>query len=162
EHAEPAVSLRLLVPAGKLFVPASKAGLSEAVTALLTKGTARRGAPEIANAIDQVGGSLDSSSGTDFSVVSARVTSDQLDLALVCAVFLHPGSPAEALDRWRNQALSDLQVRQADGSYLADIVFQRAVYGGFPYGTPRLGTPESLAGLIRADLAAYHQRQYVP
>jgi zinc protease len=164
EHADPAVSLRLLVPAGKLFVAAGKAGLAEATAALLTKGTQRRGAPQIAEAIDQVGGSLDSASGTDFAVASARVTSDQLDLALdlLSDVVLHPAFPSEEIERWRSQALSDLQLRRADGAYLADVVFQRAVYGGFPYGLPRLGTAESLRGLARADLVAYHQRQYVP
>jgi zinc protease len=164
EHGEPAVSLRLLVPAGKLFVAPAKAGLSEAVASLLTKGTARRSAPEIAQAIDEVGGSLDSSSATDFATASARVTSDQLDLALdlLSDVALHPTFPDEEIDRWRNQALSDLQLREADGAYLADVVFQRVLYGGFPYGIPRLGTPESLRGLRRADLIAYHARQYVP
>jgi zinc protease len=131
EHGEPAVSLRLLVPAGKLFVAPAKAGLSEAVASLLTKGTARRSAPEIAQAIDEVGGSLDSSSATDFATASARVTSDQLDLALdlLSDVALHPTFPDEEIDRWRNQALSDLQLREADGAYLADVVFQRVLYG---------------------------------
>ena len=74
-HAQPEVSLRLMLPAGKLYEPTGKAGLANATADLLTQGTASRSAQQIAAAIDGVGGSLDASSGPDFTAVSAAVTS---------------------------------------------------------------------------------------
>ncbi len=56
-HGEPEVSLRLMLPAGKLYEPAGKAGLASATADLLTQGTASRSAQQIAAAIDGVGGS---------------------------------------------------------------------------------------------------------
>jgi zinc protease len=164
EHGIPAVSVNLVIPGGKLFVPTAKAGLAEATAALLTKGTSRRTAPEIAGTIDAVGGVLGASAGSDFASITSRVTSDQLDLALdlVSDVLLHPGFPAAELDRWRQQALSDLQLRAADGDYLADVAFQRVVFGSSPYGAPRIGTDASLRAISQKDLVEFHAQHYVP
>ena len=163
-HGEPAVSLRLLVPAGKLYEPAAKAGLAGAVADLLTQGTATRSAQQIAAAIDGVGGSLDAGSGPDFTSVSAAVTSDQLDLALelLADVVLHPNFPEGEIERWRRQSLSNLELQRADPGYLAEVSLQRLVFGAFPYGLPSAGTPESLRGLTRDDLVAFHRDHYLP
>ncbi len=163
-HTDPEVSLRLLLPAGKLYEPAAKAGLAGATADLLTQGTAGRTAQQIAAAIDGVGGTLDASAGADFATVSATVTSDQLDLALalLADVVLHPSFPGDEIERWRRQSLSSLALQRANPAYLAEIAFQRLVYGCHPYGAPASGTPESLRGLTRDDLAAFHRGHYRP
>jgi len=163
-HDEPEVSLRLMLPAGKLYEPAAKAGLASATAALLTQGTAGRSAQQIAAAIDGVGGSLNAGSGADFAYVSAAATSDQLDLALelLADVVLHPSFPAPEIERWRRKSLSRLELQRANPAYLAEIAFQRLVYGAYPYGLPASGTPESVRGLTRDDLAAFHRSHYLP
>jgi zinc protease len=163
-HTEPAVSLRLIVPAGKLYEPTAKSGLAGAAAALLTQGTATRKAQQIAAAIDGVGGELDAGSGADFAFVSAAVTTDQLDLALelMADVVLHPSFPADELERWRRKAVSGLELQRANPGYLAEVAFQRAVYGDFPYAYPQRGTPESLRALTRDDLVTFHRTHYLP
>jgi len=164
EHAEPAVGLELLVQAGKAYEPASKAGLAQAVAALLRQGTAARSSQQIADAIDSVGGELDINGAWDAAYVFAQVTSDQVDLGLdlVSDVILHPSFPAEEIERWRKQTLNGLQVRQQSAGYLADTVFARAVLGDHPYGLPDQGTPGSVRGITRDDLVAFHRARYVP
>jgi zinc protease len=163
-HTDPEVSLRLVVPAGKLYEPTAKAGLAGATAALLTQGTATRSAQQIAAAIDGVGGTLSAGSGADFVYVSASVTSDQLGLALelLADVVLHPSFPADELERWRRKSLSNLELQTANPAYLADVAFQRAVYGTFPYAYPMRGTPESVRALTRDDLVAFHRVHYRP
>lgn len=164
QHEQPLVSLRLLLPAGKSFEPAGKAGLADATASLLTKGTASRSAQQIAEAIDFVGGNLSANAGIESVYADAGVTSDQLDLGfeLLADVILHPSFPQAELDRWRRQALSQLQIQQQSAGYLADHALARAVFGDHPYGRPGDGTPESLSGLTRDDIASFHQRYYVP
>jgi zinc protease len=164
QHEQPLVSLRLMLNAGKAYEPDGKAGLADATASLLTKGTATRSAQKIAETIDFVGGSLGASAGTEAGYASAAVTSDQLDLGfdLLSDVVLHPSFPQEELERWRKQALSGLQINQQDASYLATTAITRLIFGGYPYGRPSSGTPESLAGLTRDDLAAFHQAHYIP
>jgi zinc protease len=163
-HTDPDVSLRLVVPAGKLYEPAAKAGLAGATADLLTQGTATRSAQQIAAAIEGVGGSLGAGSASDFAYVSASVTSDQLDLGLelLADVVLHPSFPVDELERWRRKSLSSLELQRANAAYLADVAFQRAVYGTYPYAYPMRGTPESLRALTRDDLVAFHHAHYLP
>ncbi|HWM92116.1 MAG TPA: pitrilysin family protein [Thermoanaerobaculia bacterium] len=164
QHETPSLSAQLLFPGGKVHAPAGKAGLADATAALVREGTTARSAQQIAQTIDSVGGVLTTGASLESGFAGVRVTSDQLDLALdlLSDVILRPSFPAEELERWRNQTLSGLQIQQTDPEYIADAAFVQAVYGGHPYGQPATGTPESVQGLTRDDLAAFHRRQYVP
>jgi zinc protease len=164
QHEQPIVSLRMVLVAGKAYEPADKAGLAGATASLLTKGTATRSAQQIAEAIDFVGGNLSANAGTEAGYVSASVTSDQLDLGfdLLSDVVLHPAFPKEEIERWRKQALNGLQISEGDAGYLAGTAVSRLVFGAFPYGRPSSGTSQSLAGLTREDLVAFHQGHYIP
>lgn len=165
EHREvPAVTVQMLFRAGKVFDPAAKAGLAAATARLLREGTTTRSSQQIAQAIDSIGGSLDTFGSWDSAGASLQVTSDQLapGLDLLADVLLHPSFPAEEVERWRRQTLNGLQVQQEDGGYLADASFERAVFEGHPYGLPDDGTPESVAALTRDDLTAFHREHYVP
>lgn len=163
QHETPSLSLRLLVPAGKVHTPDGKAGLADATAALLREGTATRSSQQIAQAIDSVGGQLATLATLESGFANVQLTSDQLDLGLdlLSDVILRPSFPAEELERWRNQTLSGLQIQQSDPQYIADAAFERLVTGGHPYGLPA-GTPESVQALTRDDLVAFHKRQYVP
>lgn len=165
EHREvPAVTVQMLLRAGKVFDPAAKAGLSSATAGLIREGTATRSSQQIAQAIDSVGGSLDIYGNWDSAGALLQVTSDQLDpgLDLLADLVLHPSFPAEEVERWRRQTLNGLQVQEEDAGYLADASFERAVFDGHPYGLPDDGTPGSVAGLTRDDLVAFHREHYVP
>jgi zinc protease len=164
QHETPSLSLQLLVPGGKVYGPPAKAGLADATAALLHEGTQTRSSQQIAEIIDAVGGTLETAASLESGFVSVLVTSDQLDLGLdlLSDMVLRPSFPAEELERWRNQALSGLQIQQSDPGYVATAAFQRLVLGDHPYGRPSSGTVESVRGLTREDLVAFHRRQYVP
>lgn len=165
QHEQPAVSLRLMLPtAGQTFEPDGKAGLAGATAALLTKGTATRSSQQIAEAIDFVGGGLGAGAGLESANVTASVTSDQLDLGfeLMSDVVLRPSFPQDEIDRWRRQALSNLQVQYQNAGYLAGEALGRLLYGDHPYGRPGDGTPQSLQGLTRDDFTAFHKRVWIP
>lgn len=163
QHETPSLSLRLLVPGGKVHTPAGKAGLADATAALIREGTAKRSSQQIAQAIDSVGGELNAAAGLESAFATVRATSDQIDLGLdlLSDVILRPSFPAEELERWRSQTLSGLQIQLSDPDYIANAAFERLVTGDHPYGLPE-GTTESVQGLKRDDLVAFHKRQYVP
>ncbi|MFY9820231.1 MAG: insulinase family protein [Thermoanaerobaculia bacterium] len=164
EHKDPLVSLRLVVKGGRSYEPEGKSGLAEAAASLLTKGTAKRSAQQIAEAVDFVGASLSANAGLESGFVTASVTSDQLDLGfdLLADVVLHPTFPQDEIDRWRSQTLSSLQIQQQSAPYLASRAVERMVFGNHPYGRPSTGTPESVRGLTREDFAAFHKSHYIP
>ena len=67
-------------------------------------------------------------------------------LSLVSDVARYPAFAQEEIDRQRQQILSSLKVSYDDPDYLANVVFDRLVYGFHPYGKPNSGTPESIGG----------------
>ncbi len=163
-HEQPAVSMRLLVRAGSVQDPAGKVGVASLTAALLDQGTTTRSAEQIADQIDFIGGALGTGSGPDLSFVNAVVMKDSfgVGLDLIADVAHNPAFAPEEIDRQKQQTISSLQVNFQDPDYIANALFDRLVYGFHPYGLPNNGTPETLAGLTREDLQAYHRRYFVP
>ena len=162
---EPAVAVRLLImSAGSVRDPAGMPGVAQMTANMLTQGTEKRSAREIAEAIDFVGGSLNASAEKDATTVMLEVVKKDLatGFELLSDVVLHPAFRAEELDRQRQQLLSNLTVEYSDPQYLASVVFDRTVYGGSPYGWPDEGTPETVKKLGRETLARFHAANYAP
>ena len=165
DHSQPAVAARLVIlSAGSIKDPKSLPGVAEMTANLLTQGTQKRSAQEIAEAIDFIGGSLEASAGKDSSAVTLNVVKKDLQtgLDLMSDVVLHPAFRAEELDRQRQQLLSNLTVQYSDPDYLASVVFNRALYGNSPYGWPQEGTPETIRKFDSAQLAKFHEANYAP
>lgn len=165
DHRQPAISVALvLTAAGTSQDPPARAGLARMVAELLTQGTEKRLAREIAEAIDFVGGSLSASASRDDTAVQLTITRKDFDVGmdLLADVVLHPTFPQQELDRVRQQTLSALRVNYADAGYLASAVLDRVLYGPRGYGLPEDGTPASLTALTRDDLLDFYRRFYRP
>ncbi len=165
DSAEPAIAVRLVIQtAGSVKDPAAMPGVAEMTANMLTQGTAKRSAQEIAEAIDFVGGSLGASAGKDSTAVTLDVVKKDLDtgLDLMADVVLHPAFKGDELERQRQQLLSNLTVQYSDPEYLASVVFGRVVYGSSPYGWPQEGTPQTAMKLMPADLSKFHDANYAP
>lgn len=163
-HEQPSVSLRLLIKAGASHDPADKPGVASMTAGLLDQGTSSKKAQEIATAIESVGGGIGVGAGNDLTFVNAVVLKNDLTLALdlVSDIVRNPAFSQEELDRIRPQLLSSMQVSYDDADYIADVVFDRLVYGFHPYGKPSAGTPQSASLITREDLVAFHKANYVP
>ena len=161
-HEQPAVSLRLLVRAGAAQDPDDKPGVAALLASLLDQGTTSRSAEQIANSIDSIGGALGTGAGTDLSFVNAIVMKDSLNfgLDLVSDIAQHPAFAGEEIERQRQQSLSGMRVSYEDPEFLANVVFDRLVYGQHPYGRPQNGSPETLTALTRDDLVAFHRKWF--
>jgi zinc protease len=165
DHREPAVAARLVIlSAGSIQDPAGMPGVAGMTAGLLTQGTAKRTAKEIAEAIDFVGGTLEAKAGRDATTVTLDVVKKDLGVGmdLLSDVTLHPSFRAEELDRQRQQLLSDLEVQYSDPNYLATLAFARTLYGDSPYGLPEQGTPATIKKLQREDFVKFHDANYAP
>ena len=165
DHREPAVAARLVIlSAGTIQDPVGMPGVAAMTAGLLTQGTAKRSAKEIAEAIDFVGGTLDAKAGRDATTATLDVVKKDLGMGmdLLSDVVLHPSFRAEELDRQRQQLLSDLEVQYSDPNYLATLAFARTLYGDSPYGLPEQGTPATIKKLQREDFVKFHDANYAP
>ena len=128
--------------AGSAQDPKGKGGVANLTASLLDQGTTTRSAQQIADQIDFIGGDLGTGAATDLSFVNAVVMKDsfQTGMDLVADVARNPAFAPEEIERQKDQILSSLRVNADDPGYIADVVFDRLVYGFHPYGLPGSGT----------------------
>ena len=160
----PLVAAQLAIKNGGEVDPPELAGLSNLTADLITKGTQKRTATEIAEAIEALGGSLDASARWDAARVGVNVMSSKMGPALeiLSDVVRRPTFKEDELERLRQQTLDDLTVELGQPGSIARYVAARVVFGDAPYGQPLAGTPQSIARIDRNAVVTYHGRFYRP
>ena len=163
-HSIPLVTVALAVRAGAVDDPEGLGGTAQMVTLLMDQGTESRPAREIAERIDRMGASIQKEAEWDDSLLGFTVLSDQIEQAseLLADLVMNPAFRPEEVDLLRQQTLSALRIASRDPSYLADSVFNRAVFRASPYGHPLDGTRASVPRITEEDLRSFHQRHYRP
>ncbi len=163
-HRLPIVSLNLTLDAGAVHDPASQPGLASFTAAMLAEGTTTRSATQISDDLGFIGASVSAGAGFDQASVSGGGLSRHLDklLEIFADVGLHPSFPQADFARVQDVRLvSLLQQRDVPG-VVAARAFGKIYWAGHPYGHWIAGTEESTRAVKRTDLAAFHQRFYVP
>ncbi len=160
----PLVTAQLLIKSGGEVDPTELAGAADMTAALLTKGTTTKSATQIAEAIEALGGSLNSGAGWDSSSITTSVLSSRIGPAMeiLSDVLRNPTYKDEEIDRLRRQYLNSLRVALGTPGSIARFVAARVVYRDAPYGHPLSGTPESLPRLKRDDIVKLHDTYYRP
>ena len=160
----PLISAQLLVKNGGEVDPPEMAGLANMTAALLTKGTQTRTAPQIAEAIEALGGSINSGGRWDSSVAGVGVISSKTPQAMeiLADVVRNPSFKDEEIERLRQQTLDQLRVAMRSPGQLARFVASRVVFGDTPYGHLLTGTPESISRIKRDDIVRLHATYYRP
>ena len=165
EHREqPVVAIRLLIASGAANDPADVPGVASFTANLLNQGTKTRSATQIAEAIDQVGGSVEASADMESTTLSASVLTDSVPLAfeLMTDILMNPAFADEEIERLKQQSLSGLSADMEDPDFVADAVFDRVIYGVHPYGHLQGGTLGSIPKMTRAQLTKFHETYYAP
>jgi len=131
---------------------------------LLTRGTARRTAPELDSAIEFVGGSLEAGAGRDSVGASLRVLGKDLGLGLdlLAEVIRSPAFPPDEVTRKIGEIQASIKRSEEDPGTVAARALARLVFPGHPYGVPVEGTRESVARLTRDDVVKFHRERFRP
>ncbi|MBA3961249.1 MAG: insulinase family protein [Chthoniobacterales bacterium] len=163
-HALPLLAMSVVVRHGAEADSTERAGTASMAGDLLTKGTTTMSAPEIATAIESLGGAIESGAGWDQTSASVLVMSDKAEVALkiLADVVLHPAFQQEEIDRLKNQRLDGLRVALQQPGALARLVTERVVFGDDEYGHSAKGTLESVQAIKRDDIAQLYRANYRP
>src|SRR6266850_477944 len=160
----PLVTAQLVIRNGGEVDPPELAGLGNMLADLITKGTEKRSATQIAEAVEALGGSLYSSARWDSTRVGVDVMSSKIGPAvdILADVVRRPTFKDEEIERLRQQTVDDLTVQLGEPGSIARYVAARVVFGDAPYGQPLTGTLESIPRIKRDDFLKYHSRWYRP
>ncbi|GLZ55744.1 pitrilysin family protein [Actinomycetospora sp. NBRC 106378] len=145
------------------FDPAAR-GAAHFLEHLLFKGTPRRTAREIAEAIDAVGGDLNAFTSKEHTCFYAHVLDSDLALAVdvVCDVVLNGVMDPADVELERDVVLSEIAGRDDDPEDLLADDFDDLLLGDHPLGGPVVGSEESVGDMTRDVLARFHGAHYVP
>ncbi len=161
----PAATIYATVEAGSGFDPDAGLGLANFVSAVIDRGTERRPADELAEALDARGVSL--STGVTRHHLSIGCTCLAEDIAdvldLVADIFRRPAFAPEQVERRRAAVVTAIGQDQDNPAAVANDALMGLLYpGGHPYGRPARGTVPTVTGLGREDLLAFHRVHVAP
>ncbi len=158
------VALRAVFLGGSRYEDEQHAGINNLLAGLLTRGSARRSADEIAREVDAIAGSLEGFSGRNTLGLRAEFPARFLDrgLELFADCLLHPALAKSEIKRERQLVLEEIAKREDNLAGLAFDRFTAALYSDHPYRLPVLGSRKSTAGLRRAQLRSYYRRYFTP
>jgi zinc protease len=160
DHRLPIVTAQARLTRVGLYEPDDKLGVATLTGYLLDEGTAKHSGPEIAELIENAGGSLElSSSGGAVRVLSPDRS---LGLGLLLECLTQPSFPQEAFKRNKDRLLSGIRESDAEPEAMAMKSYRAAVYGKHPLGRPGSGTVQTVDPLKAEDCAAFHKKVFVP
>ena len=163
-HSLPTVSLTASVLAGARYDPESKAGLAIMVSRLLDEGTETRTSLEIADAIESVGGAIETDGSFERIIAAAGVLNEDIDLGLelLSDLLIRPAFPEDYVEKERERTLSEIVSAQDRPQVVAGWAFNELIYQDHPMHRPSHGYPNTVEGLTRDDLLDFHRRYFVP
>lgn len=159
----PSASMQLYWKGGLLGEPADKAGIANAMAAMLPRGTESRSAQEIAEAVEDLGASLGTQGGNNTTYAQARALKEDWPsvMGLLAEVVRQPSFPAEEWARMQPRLLAAID-RQRDSWYgELSAEFREDYYAQHPWGNTPLGEKDVIANLTVEDLRKFHADQLV-
>jgi len=158
------VSLGIWVENGSRDETRRENGISHFIEHLLFKGTERRGAADIAEEMDAVGGVINAFTSKEHTCYYAKVLDENLPLAidLLSDIFLFSKFDEEEIERERSVILQEIsQAEDTPDDYVHDL-FNIDFFQDHPIGRPICGSAETVNGFSRDDLLKFFRSRYQP
>jgi len=159
-HAVPVVAIQAGFLAGLRVEPPGKTGISVLAAEMLTKGTGRRTAREIAEAVEDMAAELSGTAGRNAIALRGKFMRRDFEqgLALFAESLLAPSFPEDELAKKKEEILGRLRLQKDELAQAVFLLFLSRHYDGHPYAHNPLGTEETVAGITAADVRAHYAR----
>ena len=157
-------SIGLYAAVGSRSEAEGKGGLAHLLEHMVFKGARGRDARGIAEAIEDVGGSLNAWTARDQTVFHARTLAPDVGLALelIADLVRAPRLDEAELEREKLVILSELgECLDAPDDLIHDYLFE-AAFGTQPLARPVLGREPSIRAISRGDCLDWLREQYRP
>lgn len=156
DKEQPTIAFRILIKGGS-SLDSTKSGLSELTSGLLTKGTKKYTAEQIANKLDGLGASIYANSGADFITIYAQSLKkhQKILLEILSEVLLNATFPEEEFDKLKKQMIAGVQYEKSNPANLAQQLARVALYGKeHPYS--KVNSESSINSINLEDVKNYY------
>ncbi|MCI0548900.1 MAG: insulinase family protein [Candidatus Rokubacteria bacterium] len=156
------VSLGYWVATGSRDETDELSGASHFLEHLLFKGTDRRSAQDIAEAVEAVGGEMNAFTTKEYTAYYVRILDESSDLALdiLSDVIWSPAFRPDEVDCERQVILEEIRMHEDTPDELVHSIFAEALFPDQTIGREVLGRVESIEAMTPAQIAAFHARHY--
>ncbi|MCK6486056.1 MAG: insulinase family protein [Phycisphaerae bacterium] len=150
----PYVSITLGIKYGAWADDAARPGVASMTLSMLTEGTAKHTAVELAEEIEFNALTLGGGAGMDTAEVNATCLSDKLGkaLELLAEIVQTPTFPRSEFDVLKQQTIMGLMVSSKQAEYQADRELRRRIYGDHFYARTPTGELEDVKKITPDDL----------
>jgi predicted Zn-dependent peptidase len=157
------VSMGIWVGAGSRHESEQRAGISHFIEHMMFKGTERRSATEIAEALDSVGGQLNAFTTKEYTCYYTKTLDEHFDLSLdvLSDMFFNSTFAPKAIEKERSVIEEEIKMYEDTPDELIHDLFVHTAWPEHPLGRPILGTAESLSRFQQSDFFAYLKEKYV-
>jgi len=156
DHANPGIAFRGSVRMGAANGPP---GLAEFTARLLLRGTTRRSAAKVSDAIEDLAAALSANNGMETVAIEGRCTRETLapTLGVLIESLANPAFGAAELEKVRGEIVGDLRAQEDDTRRAATRRLLELVYpASHPYHTDPKGDERSAAKIRGRDVRAFH------
>ncbi|MGQ9693871.1 MAG: M16 family metallopeptidase [Thermodesulfobacteriota bacterium] len=160
----PLLSMHLVLPYGAEVDSPGKAGLADLTAEMLTLGTKKRSALQLAADLDSLGALLSTHVGwhyTSLHILGLKEDWETL-LAILLEIYTEPAFAMEEFVQLKKRRLAALEQQKDESSIMADEHFQAAVFQGTPYDHPIYGSLSSLPQILKEDIKEFYAQNFLP
>jgi len=159
----PLVTIHIIIPCGAEMDPPGRGGLADLSAEMLTRGTQKRSALQLAVEIDGLGALFSAYSGWNGTAVSISGLSEDLErlLAFLLEIYTQPAFSPEEFDQLKQRRIGQMVQRKDESQVIADERFQEILFQGTSYDHPVYGSLESLPNVIVEEARAFHQESFL-
>jgi len=163
-HRLPIVSIRAALLGGTRLEPPEYSGISGFTAKMLTRGTKKLSASEIASVVESMAGELNGFSGRNSIGLSAKFLKNDLQqgLELLADVLINPSFPKTEAAKVRSDILSDIKSKRENPLQQLTDLFNKTLYKMHPYGRSVTGTEESINSMTISDIKKWYESIAVP
>jgi predicted Zn-dependent peptidase len=157
------VSLGLWVGVGGRYEPAELNGVTHFIEHLLFKGTRKRSAREISQAVEGIGGYLNAFTSEETTCFYSKALHDRFDelLDVLADMFLNSRFARTDIDKERGVIKEELAMYIDQPAQHVQELLNATTWPDQPLGRPLTGTEETLDRLSRRHLVGFQRSNYV-
>jgi predicted Zn-dependent peptidase len=157
------VSLGLWVGVGGRYEPAELNGACHFIEHLLFKGTRKRSAREISEAVEGIGGYLNAFTGEENTCFYSKARHDRFGelLDVLVDMFLNSRFNPVEIEKERNVIKEEVAMYFDQPQHHVQELLNATLWPGHPLGRPLTGTDKTLDSMTRADLVNFQRNNYV-
>lgn len=157
------VSLGIWVGVGGRYEPPELNGVSHFIEHMLFKGTRRRSAKEISQAVEGIGGYLNAFTGEENTCFYSKARHDRYEqlLEVLMDMFLNSEFDPAEIVKERGVIKEELAMYMDQPHQLVQELLNETLWPNHPLGRSLTGTDETIDAMDRAKLLGYRRANYV-